>query len=58
MESKPITKEGYTVELQVNGKKIGLKPFVQDVFYNVITGIVSTLKKVQNPEEIVLKIKK
>jgi hypothetical protein len=48
----------YSVELHVDGKKIGLNPFVKAVFFNVVTGIVSTLKKTEDANEIVLKVER
>lgn len=49
-------REKYDVQLLVNGKKVGLKPFVKSVFYQVVTGLVSTLKRTEAPEEIVVRI--
>ena len=45
-----------SVELTVNGKRVGLNPFVKSVFVKVILGIVEILKDTDNPDEVVLKI--
>ena len=45
------------VELKVNDNDVELNPFVCAMFANVIKGMVSTLKGVEEPKEIVLKIK-
>ena len=37
------------VFLKVNGKEIPLNPFVTDVFFNVINGLVDSLDKI--PED-------
>jgi len=58
MVEKEKTGDGYSVELHVNGKKIGMNSFVRTVFFNVVTGIVSTLKKTEGADEIVLKIRR
>ncbi len=51
-----MLKDTYTVELIVNEKKIGMNAFVKNVMCNVILGIINTLKKVEDPKEIVIKI--
>lgn len=48
----------FKIELTVNNKKVGLKSFVQGVFVNVILGMVKTLKNVDEPEDIVVKIQR
>ena len=58
MEEKESTGKEYSVELHVNGKKIGMNHFVRTVFFNIVTGIVSTLKKTGDADEIILKIRK
>ena len=45
-----------SVELTVNGKRVGMNPFVKTVFINVILGIVESLKNTEKPDEIILKI--
>jgi hypothetical protein len=45
-----------SVELTVNGKGVGLNPFVKSVFVKVILALVETLKDTNNPDEIVVKI--
>ena len=51
-------KSDFKIELTVNNKKVGLKSFVQGVFVNVILGMVKTLKNVDEPEDIVVKIQR
>ena len=51
-----MSNDGYKVELTVNEKKIGMNAFVKNVMCNVILGIIKTLKKVEDPKEIVIKI--
>ncbi len=58
MDNKEKAGDEYSVELHVNGKKVGMKPFVRTVFFNVVTGIVSTLKKTEGADEIILKIRR
>lgn len=48
--------EEYQVELLVDGKKLGLNPYVRSVFYQVVTGLVSTLKNVGEPGEIQVRV--
>ena len=48
----------YTIELAVDGKKIGLNKFVRSVFINVTTGMVLPLKNIGDPEEIVVRLKR
>ena len=51
-----MSNDAYKVELTVNEKKIGMNAFVKSVMCNVILGIIKTLKKVEDPKEIVIKI--
>lgn len=46
----------FKVELTVNNNKVGLKPYVKSVFINVMLGLIKTLKGIDSPEEIVLKL--
>jgi signal transduction histidine kinase len=46
------------IELQVNGKSVGMNPFVKSVFYRVILGLVSSLKKTDDASEIVIRLKR
>ncbi len=46
----------FKVELEINNKNVGMKPYVKSVFINVLLGLVKTLKRIDSPEEIVLKI--
>ena len=48
----------FKIELTVNNKKVGLNSFVRGVFVNVILGMVKTLKNVDEPEDIVVKIQR
>ncbi len=43
--------------LYVNGEKIGINPFVQRIFSATIRGILSTLKNVENTEQVSIHIK-
>ncbi|MCS4541719.1 MAG: molybdopterin-guanine dinucleotide biosynthesis protein B [Euryarchaeota archaeon] len=61
IEDKLVLKEKIpkTVELKIDGKHIPLVPFVQDFIKSTITGMVSSLKKVEpNAKEIRLIIRK
>jgi len=46
----------FKVELTVNGKKVGMNPFVKTLFAKVIVSLVESLKNTGEPEEIVLKV--
>ena len=46
----------FKVVLTVNGKKVGMNPFVKTVFAKVIMSLVETLKNTGEPEEIVVKV--
>jgi hypothetical protein len=48
----------YEIELTVNGKKVGMNPYVKSVFVKVVLGLVESLKNTENPEEISIRIKK
>jgi hypothetical protein len=45
-----------SVVLTVNGKRVGMKPFVKAVFIKVVMALLETLKNVDEPDEVVLKI--
>jgi len=49
-------KSGFTAELVVDGKKVGLNPYVTAVFVQVIQGLVRTLKNVPEPSDIEVRI--
>ena len=49
-------KKDFTIELLLDGKKMGMNPYVRSIFYSVITAMVSTLKNAGNPEKIVITI--
>jgi len=48
----------YNVELLINGKGIGLNPYVRSVFIGVAKALVGTLKNVEDPQKIVLTVEK
>ncbi|MBF0529087.1 MAG: molybdopterin-guanine dinucleotide biosynthesis protein MobB [Deltaproteobacteria bacterium] len=45
------------VELTVNGRRVPLLTFVQDLMANTVIGLVSSLKSCENPHEIRLQIR-
>jgi hypothetical protein len=49
-------KRKLNVQLEVDGKEIDMHGFVQDMVGSVVLGMVSTLKDVENPKEITIKI--
>jgi len=51
-----MSNDAYKVEMTVNEKKIGMNAFVKNVMCNIILGIIRTLKNVEDPKEIVIKI--
>ena len=48
--------DNFSLELTINGKKIGTNPFVQNMMVATLLGMVSPLKGVETPREIVIKI--
>ncbi len=46
------------IELTVNGKKVGMNPYVKLVFTNVVLGLIKSLKNIGEAKEIVLKLRK
>lgn len=46
------------VELVVDGRRIPLNPFVSKVVKNILVGMVSSFKGVENPGSIVIRIKR
>jgi hypothetical protein len=56
MEDDMNENQNFTVELTVNGKKVGMNPFVKNVFAKVILSLVESLKNTGEPEEIVVKV--
>ena len=50
-------KEGWRVQIFVNGKEIKLKDFPQRVVYNLVLGFVKSLKLEENPSEIEIRVK-
>jgi len=57
MAQIPSGSPQYTIELSINGKKIGMNQYVRSVFYSILTGLVRTLKNIEEPEEIVIRVK-
>ena len=45
------------VQVKVNGKIIPLKGFVQDFIGSTILGMMKSLKDIDNPKEVEIKIK-
>ena len=45
-----------SIELLINGKRVGLNPYVTSVFVNVIRGLVDTLKNVGEPTDIEIRL--
>jgi hypothetical protein len=45
-----------SVELFVNGKKLGLNPYVTSVFVNVVLALVDTLRNVEEPRDIEIRV--
>jgi len=45
-----------SIELLINGKTVGLNPYVTSVFVNVIRGLVGSLKNVGEPRDIEIKV--
>jgi hypothetical protein len=56
MEDDMNENKDFTVELMVNGKKVGMNPFVKTVFAKVILSLVESLKNTGEPDEIVVKV--
>ena len=52
-----MSNENFSVEIEVNDKKISLNPFVKSIVYNVVLGMVKSLKKIDEPKDIVIKVK-
>jgi len=45
-----------SAQVTVNGKKVPMKGFVQDIIGQAIVGMVSTLKGVAKPKKVEVKI--
>jgi hypothetical protein len=58
VEVDSMAEEEMSVELTVNGKRVGMKPFVKSVFIKVVIALLETLKNVDDPDEVVLKMKR
>ena len=51
--------KNFETEIQVNGKKIPVNHFIQETLANILIGFLKTLKKVDEPKNIIeIKIKK
>ena len=50
-------KEGWKVQIFVNGKEIKLKDFPQRVVYNLVLGFAKSLKLEESPSEIEIRVK-
>ncbi|MFC1770314.1 hypothetical protein ACFLZV_00355 [Candidatus Margulisiibacteriota bacterium] len=48
----------FKVQLEVNGKPVGINNFVQNVFGSAINGMVCSLKNAEKAQEIIVKIKR
>lgn len=60
LEKKFIkTKDGSTplVNLRVNGKEIKIKNFVREIISKTVLGMISSLRGVENPKRVEIKIK-
>lgn len=49
--------ESIDLELEVDGKSVGMNPFVKTVFHKVILSLVSSLKKTEEASEIVIRLR-
>jgi hypothetical protein len=56
MEDDMNENQDFKIELTVNGKKVGMNPFVKTVFVKIILSLVESLKNTEEPEEIVVKV--
>ena len=56
MEDDMNENQDFKIELTVNGKKVGMNPFVKTVFVKIILSLVESLKNTGEPEEIVVKV--
>ncbi len=50
--------EDRNIDVKINGKIIALNPFVKDILYQGITGMVGALKKTETMEDIDIRISK
>jgi hypothetical protein len=52
-------KKKFETEIKVNGENLPLNHFIQETLANTIIGFLTTLKQVDEPEELIeIKIKK
>ena len=52
-------KKNFETEIKVNGEKLPLNHFIQETLANMLIGFLKTLKKADEPENIIeIKIKK
>ena len=47
-----------TVSLEVNGDEIRINPFVKGILSRIVLGVVASLKGVENPEKIVIRVER
>jgi molybdopterin-guanine dinucleotide biosynthesis protein B len=58
VEDRFLKKEKPLIELFVNGENIPMKSFVQRVFANTLLGLISSLRGVEDPKDILIRFKK
>ena len=58
MGCQSCPKSDFTAELEVNGQKIKINPFVEAFISNAVTGMVASLNGVETIESIDLKIRR
>ena len=46
------------IEVEIDGKKVPTNEFVRKVFTGVVEGLVASLKGVNDPREILIKVRK
>jgi len=51
-------KKDYDVELLLDGKRVGLNPYVRSVFIGVAKALVDTLKNIEDPKKIMITVEK
>jgi len=56
MGCQPNQEPDFTAELEVNGKKVEINPFVEGFISNAVTGMIASLNGVDQIESIDLKI--
>jgi len=56
--SSPKSDNDVDVEIRVNGKRVPINPFVQEIIGNAVLGMVSSLKKIGEIGVVELRISK